>query len=58
MAIYINSREINGIYIAKQAVSYVYTATQLVWQAIRSCFGNGRWTKDKGWKSTDGWKNN
>lgn len=58
MAIRVNSVEISGIYFAKQAMSYAHTASQLVWQAIRSCFGNGRWAKDKCWKSTDGWKNN
>ena len=36
----------------------VYKGLQLVWSAIRSCFGKGFWINDKPWVNNDAWKNN
>ena len=31
---------------------------QLVWAAVRSCFGRGYWIQDKPWLDNDTWKDN
>jgi len=38
-------------------VTEVYRGAQLVWTAIRSCFGAGFWVNDKPWLNSEGWKN-
>lgn len=34
-------REITGVYLGEKVITAVYKGSRLVWQAIRSCFGNG-----------------
>lgn len=36
----------------------VYYGANLVWQAIRSCFGSGKWIDNKPWINEEKWKNN
>lgn len=36
----------------------IYKGLNLVWTAIRSCFGAGFWVNEKPWLNTEGWKNN
>ena len=40
------------------AIQAVYRGTQLVWQAVRSCFGRGYWINARPWLNNDSWKNN
>ena len=40
-----------------QAIAAVYHGLQLVWMAVRSCFGSGAWVNDKPWVNDEGWKN-
>jgi len=40
-----------------RAIQAVYKGLQLVWTAIRSCFGSGFWYNDRPWINTDAWKN-
>lgn len=42
----------------KKTIIYVYKGSNLVWQAIKSCFGLGYWINNAPWINTDGWKNN
>ena len=35
----------------------VYYGANIVWQAIRSCFGAGYWVNDKVWINEENWKN-
>ncbi len=44
-------------YFGRRAISAVYKGLQLVWTAIRSCFGKGYWINNKPWVDTDAWKN-
>lgn len=44
-------------YFGGRAISAVYKGLQLVWTAIRSCFGKGYWINNKPWVDTDAWKN-
>lgn len=55
--IYKNNRQASAFYYAERAIAYVYKGTMLVWQAIRSCFGNGYWDNSKPWDNNDGWMN-
>lgn len=50
-------REVTGVYFGEKVITAVYKGSRLVWQAIRSCFGNGFWINDKPWIDTDAWKN-
>ena len=36
----------------------IYHGKRLIWQIIRSCFGNGYWDNNKPWVNTDVWRNN
>lgn len=54
--IYKNNKAITGVYINDRAIGAIYKGTQLVWQAIRSCFGRGFWIPSKPWIETDSWK--
>ena len=38
-------------------IQMVMHGADLVWQAVRSCFGKGWWINDKPWSNEDGWKN-
>lgn len=44
-------------YYGAKTISAVYYGAKLVWEAITSCFGSGRWLNERVWKNTDGWKN-
>lgn len=47
-----------AIILAKgRIIAEVYQGTKLVWQAVRSCFGSGRWINSKPWIDNEGWKN-
>ncbi|MBQ9203473.1 MAG: hypothetical protein IJ155_04435 [Prevotella sp.] len=37
-------------------ITAIYHAGQLVWEAVKSCFGKG-WNNDLGWNNDDGWNN-
>lgn len=45
------------LYYGNIAINSVYKGLLLIWQAIRSCFGNGYWDNDKPWDNEDGWTN-
>lgn len=53
-----NKKEIISLYKKGKPVQAIYKGLHLVWQAIRSCFGNGTWINDKPWLNDEGWKNN
>lgn len=55
--LYKNGKEITGIYSGNKIVVAVYKGADLVWQAIRSCFGAGYWIDRFPWVNTDGWRN-
>lgn len=40
------------------SVTEIYRGAQLVWTAIRSCFGRGYWIQEKPWLNNDTWKDN
>lgn len=56
MAIKYKLKDIVAIYYGSQPISKIYHGTQLVWQAIRSCFGAGYWRGDKPWNNEESWK--
>lgn len=37
-------------------LSSVYLGVKLVWEAIRSCFGSGKWVGNKPWVGSEKWK--
>lgn len=54
--IIINGKLISAIRYGEIALSAVYKGATLIWQAVRSCFGSGRWIKDKPWLGNEGWR--
>lgn len=52
----INNKQIAAIRLGGKVISVVYKGATLVWQAVRSCFGSGRWIKDKPWLGNEGWR--
>lgn len=59
-----NKKEITKIIYIKNGVKRALSATyhikdgvrKLVWQAVRSCFGSGKWIGNKPWVGTEKWK--
>lgn len=45
----------NGVW---WVVTEVYKGANLVWSAVKSCFGKGFWINDKPWLNSDAWNNN
>lgn len=58
MAIYVNGKSISQVFNGNQAIAAIYNGAQLVWEAIRSCFGSGMWIRVKPWVRSEGWKRN
>lgn len=56
--IYIGDKEISLINVGNRAISAIYKAGRIIWQAVRSCFGNGLWINNKPWINDEPWKNN
>ena len=48
---------LNYVTLGDKIISVIYLGGKLVWSAIRSCFGSGRWLNDRPWSNTEGWKN-
>jgi len=58
MGIFVKGRkEVVAVTAFEKVLSAIYSGAQLVWQAIRSCFGAGRWINDKPWRNEEGWRN-
>lgn len=53
-----NSKETTSVNWLRRTHTAVYKGTQLVWQAVRSCFGRGYWINARPWLNNDSWKNN
>lgn len=56
--IYKGDKEVSARYYGSKAVSFVYKGATLIWQAVASCFGAGRWINTFPWKNDNAWKNN
>lgn len=54
----VNKKEVIALYKKGKPIQAIYKGAILVWQAIRSCFGNGMWVNNKPWVNDEGWKNN
>lgn len=52
----IDGKEPLLIRIGDKAVAYVYVGANLVWGAIKSCFGLGWWVDRLPWRDDDAWK--
>jgi len=50
-------KEIEAINHLGKDIVVVYHMGKVVWEAIRSCFGNGYWRNALPWLNNDGWKN-
>ena len=56
-----NHKEISRIVINGKDITSYYTVVKrtlrLIWEGIKSCFGNGFWINDKPWNNNESWKN-
>lgn len=57
MSIFRYQRELQARYHGLRPIERVYRGTQLIWEAIRSCFGSGVWKGERPWLGNDAWKN-
>lgn len=55
--IYKNGKEITTLSFGTRAIQAVYCGARLVWQAISSCFGGGRWLNVNPWSNGDAYAN-
>lgn len=55
--IYNNGKNISFINAFSKVITYTLIGGNLVWQAIKSCFGLGYWVNNKEWSNNDGYKN-
>lgn len=44
-------------YWGSKVITAVYKGSQLVWSAIKSCFGKGYWINEQPWSNIDAWVN-
>jgi len=51
-------KQIAIIHAGGKVIAAVYHGARLIWQAVRSCFGSGRWINEKPWLNAEAWKNN
>lgn len=40
-----------------EKLSSIRRKSELIWEAIKSCFGKGYWINDYPWNNTDAWNN-
>jgi len=55
--IFPSDKELESSFIGGKIVTQICKGLQLVWEAIKSCFGAGYWKNDAPWSNTEGWKN-
>ena len=53
----INFKIIETIYHGKLNIQEIRKGAQLLWEAVKGCFGSGLWKNEKGWINTEGWRN-
>ena len=58
MPITANNKDVVATSFGAISIAYIYKGATLVWQMIRSCFGNGFWINLKPWLNDNAWKNN
>ena len=56
MGIIRSNRELTARYKGELVAQAVYKGLRLVWMAVRSCFGSGRWGGAKPWIGSEKWK--
>lgn len=54
--IYKDGKKIAAVYFGSKVIQAIYSGAVLVWQAISSCFGSGKWMNTNAWSNTEGWK--
>lgn len=52
----VNGNSIASIFTEGKAVQTIWQNGLLIWQAVRSCFGSGRWIGSKPWVGSERWK--
>lgn len=55
--IFADGKQIAIIHAGGRVIASVFQGSRLVWQAVRSCFGSGRWINAKPWINNEAWKN-
>lgn len=55
--IYKDGKQVSGIYFSGKVITAVYFGAKLVWETVKSCFGNGYWINGKPWRNNDAWRN-
>ena len=55
--IHTENKDISRLNAFSKVVAYTRVGSNLVWQAIKSCFGLGYFVNNKEWSNTDAWKN-
>lgn len=58
MAIFVKNKEVTSINAKNKVITSIYKGVQLIWEAIRSCFGKGFWIDSYQWSDEDAWKDN
>lgn len=49
-------RKITGVFAQGKVIKAVHYGARLVWEAIRSCFGSGKWVDKYPWLDKEVWK--
>ena len=58
MPITAKNKNVVAVSYGATSIAYIYKGATLVWQMIRSCFGNGFWINLKPWLNDNAWRNN
>lgn len=55
--IFVNGdKEVVNVVAKGKVIAAIYQGAQLLWEAIRSCFGSGMWVGKKPWLGKEAWK--
>ena len=58
MALLVDKKNVVQVLAKQRVISAIYQGGVLLWQAVRSCFGAGFWTKKKPWLRKEAWREN
>lgn len=49
-------QEIVALWKDGKRITAIWETGQLIWEAIKSCYGSGVWRDDKPWRDDDVWR--
>ena len=52
----LNGKEISKWSLGSKPIQFLALGAKVIWEAVRSCFGSGKWIGNKPWVGKEKWK--